>query len=252
MLRILKTYITNIGKYFQLLLEVIKKPKKTKVYSKLIVRELYDLGVNSVGLVAVLSIFMGAVLALQLYQNFKSAAMPIPDYYVGYATKVVVVLEFSSTIICIILAGKVGSYIASSIGAMRVTEQIDALEVMGVNSASFLILPKIIASLLFYPILLMISISMCLFGGYLIGDISGMWSSVDFVTGLQMSFKNWFFVYSFIKMEVFAFIIATIPAFYGYNVKGGSLEVGRSSTTAVVWTCIVLIITNLILTNVLL
>ena len=252
MSNVLKKYVSNIGNYFTLLYQVVKKPKNTKVYRQLIVRELYDLGVNSVGLVAVLSVFMGAVVALQLYQNFKSTALPIPDAYVGFATKVIVILEFSSTIICIILAGKVGSYIASSIGTMRVTEQIDALEVMGVNSASFLILPKIIASLLFYPILLIISINMCLLGGYLIGAFSGLWSSVDFVQGLQMSFNSWFFTYSFIKMEVFAFIIATIPAYYGYTVKGGSLEVGRSSTKAVVWTCIVLIVTNLVLTNLIL
>lgn len=252
MLKLLKNYIASIGSYFSLLFTVIKKPRNTKVYRQLIVRELYDLGVNSLGLVAILSIFMGAVVAVQLYQNFKSTAFPIPDMYVGYATKVIVILEFSSTIICIILAGKVGSYIASSIGTMRVTEQIDALEVMGVNSASFLILPKIIASLLFYPILLMVSIGMCILGGYLIGLLSGQWSSVDFVEGLQMSFNPWFFIYSFIKMEVFAFIIATIPAYYGYTVKGGSLEVGRYSTKAVVWTCIVLIVTNLILTNLIL
>ncbi|MBV7440695.1 ABC transporter permease [Weeksellaceae bacterium TAE3-ERU29] len=252
MIKVLKQYIENIGKYFALLLQVIKKPRNTKIYRKLIVRELYDLGVNSVGLVGILSVFMGAVVAIQLYQNFKSTSLPIPDSYVGFATKVIVVLEFSSTIICIILAGKVGSYIASSIGTMRATEQIDALEVMGVNSASFLILPKIIASLLFYPILLMISISMCLLGGYLVGALSNMWSTVDFVQGLQMEFNPWFFTYSFIKMEVFAFIIATIPAYYGYTVKGGSLEVGRASTTAVVWTCIVLIVTNLVLTNLIL
>lgn len=236
----------------ELMGRVFKRPSNIKIYRKLVVREIYDLGVNSLGLVGILSVFMGAVVALQLFQNFKSAAMPIPDSYVGFATKVIVILEFSSTIICIILAGKVGSYIASSIGAMRVTEQIDALDVMGVNSASFLILPKIIASFLFYPILLMVSIGMCLLGGYLIGDLSGLWSSVDFIQGLQMNSDSWFFAYSFIKMEVFGFIIATIPAFYGYTVKGGSLEVGRASTTAVVWTCIVLIITNLILTNLLL
>lgn len=251
-MNLLEKFFTSLGAYVQVMLEVFKRPRNWKVYRHLLVRELYDLGANSFGLVAILSLFMGAVLALQLYQNFKGTAFPIPDSYVGFATKVIIVLEFSSTIICIILAGKVGSFIASSIGTMRVTEQIDALEVMGVNSATFLILPKIIAALLFWPILLMVSIVFSILGGYLVGLLTGQWASVDFVDGLQKNFDTWFYVYSFIKMEVFAFIIATIPAYFGYTVKGGSLEVGRASTTAVVWTCIVLIISNLVLTQMLL
>ena len=245
-------FIEAIGKYFLLLGDSFKLPKNWRVYHKLIIRELNDLGFNSLGLVAFLSLFMGAVLAIQMYQNFKGAAFPIPDAYVGYATKVVLVLEFSSTIICIILAGKVGSFIASSIGTMRVTEQIDALEVMGVNASNFLILPKIIASLLFYPVLLMVSITMGILGGYLVGAITGQWSTVDFVEGLQMDFDTWFYTYTLIKMEVFAFVIATIPAYFGFFVKGGSLEVGRASTTAVVWTCVTIIVLNLILTQLLL
>ena len=245
-------FIEAIGKYFMLLGDSFKLPKNWRVYHKLIIRELNDLGFNSLGLVAFLSLFMGAVLAIQMYQNFKGAAFPVPDAYVGYATKVVLVLEFSSTIICIILAGKVGSFIASSIGTMRVTEQIDALEVMGVNASNFLILPKIIASLLFYPVLLMVSITMGILGGYLVGAITGQWSTVDFVEGLQMDFDTWFYTYTLIKMEVFAFVIATIPAYFGFFVKGGSLEVGRASTTAVVWTCVTIIVLNLILTQLLL
>lgn len=251
-MNIIKSTFEIIGRYFILLGRVMKPQKSHGMSRKLVLREVYDLGFNSVGLVAFLSLFMGAVVAIQMFQNFKTSAIPVPDYYIGYATKVVLVLEFSSTIVCIILAGKVGSYIASSIGAMRVTEQIDALEVMGVNSANFLILPKIIASLIFYPVLLMISIVAGIFGGYLVGIFTGSWSAVDFVQGLQMNFKMWFYVYTFIKMEVFAFIIATIPSFYGYNVKGGSLEVGRASTTAVVWTCVVIIVVNFILTQMLL
>lgn len=247
-------FIESIGKYFLLLRDAFKMPKNWKVYHKLVIRELYDLGYNSLGLVAFLSLFMGAVLAIQMYQNFKGTDLPIdiPDYYVAYATKVVLVLEFSSTIICIILAGKVGSFIASSIGTMRATEQIDALEVMGVNAPNFLILPKIIASLIFYPILLMVSLIMGILGGYLVGLVTGQWSSVDFVIGLQMGLASWFYLYTFIKMEVFAFVIATIPAYFGYYVEGGSLEVGRASTTAVVWTCVVIIVVNLILTQLLL
>jgi len=182
-------------------------------------------------------------------QNFQGSAIPVPDAYIGYATKVVLVLEFAPTIMSLILVGKVGSYIASSIGTMRVTEQIDALDVMGINSANFLILPKIIACVFFNPLLVMISIGFGLLGGYYIGVFTKMWSAADFITGLQMAMATKLFVYTFLKTMVFAFVIATIPAYYGYKVKGGSLEVGRSATTAVVWTSVAIIVINLILTQ---
>ena len=201
------------------------------------------------GAVSFISLFMGAVTAIQMAQNFQSADIPVPDYYISFATKVVLILEFSPTIISLILAGKVGSYIASSIGTMRVTEQIDALDVMGVNSSSFLVMPKIIASVLFNPILIMISIGMGILGGYMIGEVSHMWSKSDFIIGLQMPMANRLFVYTFIKTVCFAFVIATVPAYYGYHVEGGSLEVGRSSTSAVVWTSVIIIILNLVLTQ---
>lgn len=238
-----------IGSYFIFLGKVFRKPQGFKVFWKLVMREIYDLGMSSLGLVAFISLFMGAVTAIQMAQNFQGADIPVPDYYISYATKVVLILEFSPTIISLILAGKVGSYIASSIGTMRVTEQIDALDVMGINAPSFLVQPKVIATVFFNPILIMISIGMGLVGGYLIGEVTQMWSSSDFIIGLQMPMATRLFVYTFIKTIFFAFVIATIPAYYGYHVKGGSLEVGRSSTAAVVWTSVVLIILNLILTQ---
>lgn len=244
--------IETIGDYCILIGRSFKKPQNVKYYRNLIMRELYDLGVNSLGLVLFTSLFVGAVVAIQMYNNFKSADIPIPDIYIGYATKVVLILEFAPTIISVILAGKVGSYIASSIGTMRVTEQIDALNVMGVNAPSFLIFPKIVACVFFNPILIMISIIVGILGGYIAGISTGNWSAVDYITGLQAPFPNFFYVYAFIKVVVFAFIIATIPSYFGYNVKGGSLEVGRSSTSAVVWTIVVIIIANLILTQLLL
>lgn len=238
-----------IGAYFLFLKKVFKKPQGAKVFRKLIMREIYDLGMSSVGLVAFISLFMGAVTAIQMAQNFQGADIPVPDYYISYATKVVLILEFSPTIISLILAGKVGSYIASSIGTMRVTEQIDALDVMGINSPSFLVMPKIVAAVLFNPILIMISIAMGLVGGYLIGEVTQMWSQSDYIIGLQMPMATRLFVYTFVKTVCFAFVIATVPAYYGYFVKGGSLEVGRSSTSAVVWTSVILIILNLVLTQ---
>ncbi len=232
-----------------LLGKVFSKPQKMGVFWKLTVREIYDLGVNSLGIVTFISTFMGAVVAIQMAQNFQGASIPVPDAYIGYATKVVLVLEFAPTIMSLILVGKVGSYIASSIGTMRVTEQIDALDVMGINSANFLILPKIIACVFFNPLLVMISIGFGLLGGYYIGVFTKLWSAADFITGLQMNMATKLFVYTFVKTMVFAFVIATIPAYYGYKVKGGSLEVGRSATTAVVWTSVAIIVINLILTQ---
>lgn len=241
--------IENIGSYFMLMGKVFSKPQKWSVFWKLTVREIYDLGVNSLGIVTFISTFMGAVVAIQMAQNFQGSAIPVPDAYIGYATKVVLVLEFAPTIMSLILVGKVGSYIASSIGTMRVTEQIDALDVMGINSANFLILPKIIACVFFNALLVMVSIGFGLLGGYYIGVFTQLWSAADFITGLQMNMATKLFVYTFVKTMVFAFVIATIPAYYGYNVKGGSLEVGRSSTTAVVWTSVTIIVINLILTQ---
>ena len=232
-----------------LLAKVFSKPQKIKVFWKLTIREIWDLGINSIGIMTFISTFMGAVVALQMAQNFQGADIPVPDSYIGYATKVVLVLEFAPTIMSLILVGKVGSYIASSIGTMRVTEQIDALDVMGINSPNFLILPKIIACVFFNPILVMISIGFGLLGGHLIGISTKMWSEADFITGLQMQMATKLYVYTFIKTMVFGFVIASIPAYYGYHVKGGSLEVGRSSTTAVVWTSVTIIVINLILTQ---
>ncbi|AIL47668.1 ABC transporter permease [Elizabethkingia anophelis] len=238
-----------IGEYFMLLGKTFQKPQKMKVFMKLLMREIYDLGVNSFGLVLFTSIFVGAVVAIQMYNNFSASSFPIPNSFIGYATKVVLILEFSPTIVSVILAGKVGSYIASSIGTMRVTEQIDALDIMGVNSPNFLILPKIVASVVFNPLLIAISIVFGIVGGYWAGELTGNWTQAEYITGIQMYMPTYFIWYAFFKTAVFAFLIATIPAYFGYFVKGGSLEVGRASTQAVVWTIVAVIIANLILTQ---
>lgn len=244
-----KRLFTSIGEYFLLLGKAIRAPQKSSVFVKLFFREIADLGVNSFGLVLFTSTFVGAVVALQMYNNFTASTFPIPLSFIGYATKVVLILEFAPTIISVILAGKVGSYIASSIGTMRVTEQIDALDIMGVNSPNFLILPKILASIIFNPLLIAISIVFGIYGGYLTGVATGKWSEADYITGIQMYMPMHFIWYAFFKTAVFAFIIATVPSYFGFNVKGGSLEVGRASTQAVVWTIVAIIIMNLILTQ---
>ncbi|MDY3362550.1 MlaE family ABC transporter permease [Riemerella anatipestifer] len=249
MLKLSKRMITSVGEYVLLLGKVIKRPQKHNIFFKLLMREINDLGVNSFGLVLFTSIFVGAVVAIQMYNNFKASTIPIPLYFIGYATKVVLILEFSPTIISLILAGKVGSYIASSIGTMRVTEQIDALDIMGVNSPNFLILPKIVANVIFNPLLIAISIVFGIYGGYLAGVATGNWTEADYITGIQRYIPDYFIWYAFFKTVVFAFLIATIPAYFGYNVKGGSLEVGRASTQAVVWTMVAIIIAELVSTQ---
>lgn len=248
----IKKFLNALGEYFLLMGKAIRRPQKFQVFWKLFMREINDLGVNSFGLVVFISIFVGAVVAIQMYNNFQASSFPIPTNFVGYATKVVLILEFSPTIIALVLAGKVGSYIASTIGTMRVTEQIDALDIMGVNSPNFLILPKILACIIFNPLLIALSIICGILGGYFAGELTDNWTSADYITGMRMFMPNLFIYYAFIKTIVFAFIIATVPSYFGYNVKGGSLEVGRASTQAVVWTMIFIILSELMLTQMIL
>jgi phospholipid/cholesterol/gamma-HCH transport system permease protein len=205
------------------------------------------IGLDSIVITAIISLFMGAVVALQMSINLESAF--IPRSLIGYATRETMILEFSSTVVALILAGKVGSSIASEIGTMRITEQIDALELMGVNSASYLILPKIVAAVVFFPFLCILSILVGIVGGYLVCVLTGAIMPGDYLTGLHLDFKAWSIVYSLIKSAVFAFIITSVSAFYGYYAKGNSLEVARSSTGAVVASSITILIFNLILTQ---
>ena len=244
-------FFTKSGRYFIMLGQALKRPQKMRVFSKLYFREVDDLGFNSMGIVAFLSFFVGAVVALQMAFNLDGSGF-IPKYYVAYATRESVILGFSPTIISIILCGKVGSYIASSIGTMRVTEQIEALDVMGVNSINYLVLPKIAAMLSFMPVLIMTSMLMAIFGGWIAAITSGTCTSAEYIYGLRMPFDTFYITYAMIKSEVFAFVVATLPAFFGYYIKGGALEVGRASTNAVVWSSIVIIILNYVLTQTLL
>lgn len=248
----IRKFLTAFGEYFLLLGKAIRTPQKASVFWRLFFREIYDLGVNSFGLVVFTSVFVGAVVAIQMYNNFSASSVPIPTMFVGYATKAVLILEFSPTIISLVLAGKVGSYITSSIGSMRVSEQIDALDIMGVNSSNFLILPKILACVIFNPLLIALSIVVGIIGGYIAGELTGNWTSAEYITGIQRYTPNLFYYYAFTKTIVFAFIIATVPSYFGYHVKGGSLEVGRASTQAVVWTMVFIIISELLLTQMIL
>lgn len=243
-------FFAFVGRYFMLMKKVFSRPEKWKIYRKRTIDEIMALGVNSIPIVAIVSVFMGAVLTLQMCVNFESPI--IPRSLMGYASRETMILEFSSTVVALILAGKVGSNIASEIGTMRITEQIDALEVMGVNSAGYLILPKVIATVLFFPLLTIVSIIIGILGGYLITVFTHIMIPDTFVQGLKIDFKVFSIVYALIKTVFFAFIITSISAFYGYYAKGNSLEVGRASTNAVVVSSILILMFNLILTQILL
>ncbi|WP_372746571.1 MlaE family ABC transporter permease [Lutibacter sp.] len=243
-------YLEHIGKYFLMLKQVFKKPQKWSVFKEMLFREIEDLGLKSLGIITFISFFVGGVVAIQTALNVDSPF--IPKYLIGFATKRSMILEFAPTFMCVILAGKVGSYISSSIGTMRVTEQIDALEVMGINSLNYLVLPKIIATLFFYPLLISLAMFLGILGGYVAGILTDLFYTEDYIYGIQLDFNPYFVKYALTKTLVFAFVIATIPAYHGYYVKGGSLEVGRASTQAVVWTSVVIILLNYFLTQMLL
>ena len=232
-----------------LLRRVFSVPEKRAIFSKQIILEIEKIGLNSLGIVIIISLFVGAVVTIQTAFNLSNPFLP--KYLIGLATRDSLILEFSPTMICLILAGKVGSNVASEIGSMRVTEQIDALEMMGVNSANFLILPKIIAAMFFFPFLVIISMGIGMFGGWL-GSISVDVTTSDFVYGLKHEFNPFYITYSLTKTVVFAFIITSVSSYYGYFTKGGALEVGVSSTKAVVYSSVVVLIFNFILTQLLL
>lgn len=244
------TLLFHIGRYFLLLGQVFGRPERLSIYRKRVLEEVDLLGVKSLGIVALLSAFMGAVITIQTKTNIDSPL--IQAWVVGFATRQSTILEFSPTIISLILAGKVGSNIAAEIGSMRVKEQIDALDIMGVNSAGYLILPKIIAAVIFNPFLIIISMFLSIFGGWMAGVQTGIVASADFIQGIQMGFKPFHVTYAIIKTVVFAFIITTVSAYQGYYTRGGTREVGISSTRAVVYSDVVILFTNLILTQLLL
>ncbi len=243
-------FLEIFGQYIVLLSKVFSKPEKISIYRRRILTEMDSLGIKSIGIVAIISVFMGAVIMLQMAINLESPF--IPKYLIGYATRESMILEFSSTVVALILSGKVGSNISSEIGTMRITEQIDALEIMGVNSASYLILPKIVSMVLFFPFLTIMSMIIGSAGGYFVAMFTGIMNPDMYIDGLKFAFRPFSIVYSLIKSGVFAFLITSISGFYGYYAKGNSLEVGSASTKAVVVSSVMILIFNLILTQLLL
>lgn len=242
--------IALLGKYFIFLGRAFSKPEKSAIYYRQTMSEIDRLGINSIGIVIIISVFMGAVITLQTRYNLENPLIPM--YLIGLTARDSMLLEFSSTIVGLILAGKVGSNIASEIGHMRITEQIDALEIMGVNSTAYLVLPKIVATIFFFPILTLLSMFVGISGGWAASVITGALTSTDFIYGIQYWFVPFYVFYSIIKTIIYALIITTVPAFFGYFVKGGALEVGRASTKGVVTSSVLILLFDVLLTQLLL
>lgn len=241
--------ISTLGKYLMLMGRVFSRPERFRMYFKQYVSEMAQLGINSIGIVLLISFFIGAVICVQIKLNIESPWMP--RFVVGYTTREILLLEFSSSIMCLILAGKVGSNIASEIGTMRVTQQIDALEIMGINSASYLILPKITGLMTMIPFLVIFSIAAGIIGAFCTAWIGGIMNATDLEYGLQYTFVEWYIWCSFIKSLFFAFIIASVSAYFGYTVEGGSIAVGKASTDSVVSSSVLILFSDLILTQIL-
>lgn len=246
----MQNFFYHIGRYSLLLKRVFSRPERWRVFFRQTVREVENVGISSIVIVLIISLFIGAACAIQMNNVLQYSF--IPKYLIGYGTREILLLEFSSTIVSLILAGKVGSNIASELGTMRVTEQVDALDMMGVNSASYLILPKITAFVFFMPVLMVFSIAIGLLGGYIASFMIKGLETSDYLQGITMMFQPFFVTYSVIKSVVFAFIIATVSAYHGYYTVGGALEVGKTSTRAVVNSSITILLFNLILTKLML
>ncbi|MDR1887639.1 MAG: ABC transporter permease [Prevotellaceae bacterium] len=238
------------GRYFLLMRKVFVLPDKPRIFVKQIWSEMDKLGLSSISIVSIISFFMGAVITIQTALNFENPLLP--KFYIGLVSRDSILLEFSSTVIALILAGKIGSNIASEIGSMRITEQIDAMEMMGVNSANYLILPKVIAAVIFNPLLSILSMFVGILGGAFIVIVTQIIMLSNFIQGIQIYFIPFYVTYGIVKMMVFSLIITTIPAFYGYYARGGSLDVGRSGTRSIVTSCVFILLFNLILTQLML
>ncbi len=242
-------WLDTLGRYLLLMKQTFSRPERFRMFLKEYIKEMAQLGIHSIGIVLLISFFIGAVICIQMKLNIQSPWMP--KWTTGFVTREIMLLEFSSSIMCLILAGKVGSNIASEIGTMRVTQQIDALDIMGVNSACYLILPKVLGMITIMPFLVIFSAATGILGAYGTTFLGNMLSPSDLTDGLQHSFTPWFVWMSIIKSLFFAFIISSVPAFYGYTVTGGSVNVGKASTDAVVSSSVLILFSDVFLTQLL-
>ena len=242
-------WLTTFGKYLILMGRAFSRPERMRMFLKQYVKEMSQLGIDSIGIVLLISFFIGAVICIQMKVNIQSPWMP--HWVAGYATREIMLLEFSSSIMCLILAGKVGSNIASELGTMRVTQQIDALEIMGVNSANYLILPKILGLVTIMPFLVIFSSALGVVGVYSTAYVGHIITPEDLTAGLQHDFVPWFLWTSIIKSLVYAYIITSVSSYFGYTVGGGSVEVGKASTAAVVNSSVLILFCDVFLTQLL-
>jgi phospholipid/cholesterol/gamma-HCH transport system permease protein len=242
----LSKFFEHLGSYALMLKGMFTRPENGKVYWKEFMNQCIDIGFRSLPIVIIIAVFLGAVMTVQTAYQLISPI--IPKYIMAQVVRDSVILELAPTIICIVLAGVVGSKIASELGNMRVSEQIDALEIMGINTKSYLVMPKIFSALIMIPCLIIIAITLSITGGFLTGILTGIMSKEQYTYGLVEGFKAFGILVAMVKAFTFAFIIASVPAYYGYNVKGGALEIGRSSTTAVVVTCIMILFADYVIT----
>ena len=243
-------FFTHFGRYLIMIKGMFTRPENAKMYWKEFMHQCTDIGIGSLGIVSIISVFIGAVSAVQTAYQLVSPV--IPKTTIAQIVRDTVILEFAPTLVCIVLAGVIGSKIASELGNMRVSEQIDALEIMGINSPGYLILPKIIGAVVTVPLLVIISIGLSIFGGYLAGTASGAVTSQDFITGVTTDFNEFTFTVSMVKAVIFAFIITTVSAYQGFYTSGGALEVGQSSTKAVVISCIAILFSDYVIAQLLL
>ncbi|WP_276132263.1 MlaE family ABC transporter permease [Polluticoccus soli] len=246
----LTNFFEHLGRISIMLAGTINRPENTKVYWKEFMEQCNDIGIRSLPIVLVISFFLGAVLTIQTAYQLVSPLVPKP--VVAQIIRDSAILELSPTVICIVLAGVVGSKIASELGNMRVSEQIDALEIMGINTKSYLVLPKIIAAAIMVPLLIVLSIAVTIWGGYIAGMFSQVLTQEQFHQGLTQGFLPYNLFFAIVKALVFSLIISIIPAYYGYYVQGGALEIGRASTTSVVVSCILILLADYVLSALLL
>jgi phospholipid/cholesterol/gamma-HCH transport system permease protein len=239
----------SLGNYLLFMWRVCTNREKFSVYVKLYFDECMLVGIDSLIIVSIVSSFIGAVTAVQTVYNLVSPLIPL--YIVGLIVRDMTILELAPTITAIVFAGKVGSNIAGQLGTMRITEQVDALEVMGINSASYLVLPKVVAGLTMYPLLVILSGFLAIFGGYIAGTFAGLFTPEDYITGIRSEFKPFSFVFAFVKAIVFSFLVTSISAYKGYHTQGGALEVGEASTEAVTNSCIAVLSADFLITQLL-
>ncbi|MFN8249107.1 MAG: ABC transporter permease [Ferruginibacter sp.] len=243
-------FFTHFGKYILMLKGMFSKPENAKLYWKEFMHQCSEIGIGSLGIVAIISVFMGAVSAVQTSYQLASPLIPLST--IAQIVRDTVILEFAPTLVCIVLAGVIGSKIASELGNMRVSEQIDALEIMGINTKTYLVMPKIAAALLVLPMLVVIAMVLGIYGGRVAGAASGILSVDTYDQGLLLNFTPYNVTFALIKAYTFSFIISSVPAYYGYYVKGGSLEIGRSSTKSVVVSCVMILLADYVLAAMLL